>query len=137
MKYLGAITDDLDMVNKKYVDDAVDNIDLSNSKIQFDEVVCNSLLVNGNARIVNGTLVGGVYTTASATLTTAGWSSNSQTVSVTGVTASNLVIVTPAPASSTAWSTSGIACTGQGAGTLTFSCEAVPTAAISVNIVIL
>lgn len=137
MKYLGSMTNQYDLVNKGYVDNAVESIDLSNSKIQFDEVVCNSLLVNGNARIVNGTLVGGVYTTAQVTLTTSGWSSNSQTVSVTGVTASNLVIVTPAPASAAAWSGSGIVCSGQAAGTLTFTYEVKPTANVVVNVVIL
>lgn len=137
MKYLGSMTDSYDLVNKGYVDSAIENIDLSDSKIQFDEVVCNSLLVNGNARIVNGTLTGGVYTTAQITLTSSGWSSNSQTVSVTGVTASNLVIVTPAPNSAAVWSGSGIVCSGQAAGTLTFTYEVAPTANVVVNVVIL
>lgn len=69
-----------------------------------------------------------------ATLTVAGWSDNSQTVSVTGVTASNNVLVAPAPASSTEWASCGIMCTAQAAGTLTFTCATTPTAAVTVNV---
>lgn len=70
-----------------------------------------------------------------ATLTVVGWSSKSQTVSVTGITATNTVWVAPAPASSEDYSSAGIVCVSQGANSLTFSCEETPTSAITVNIV--
>ena len=73
---------------------------------------------------------------ATGTLTVAGWGSNSQTINVTGVTASNIVVVSPAPASVDAYAEAGIICTAQGAGTLTFTCDTVPTAALTINIVI-
>jgi len=72
-----------------------------------------------------------------ATLTVAGWSSKTQTVSVTGVTASGTVIVSPAPASFTDYGAAKIYCSAQAAGTLTFACDTVPTTAITVNVVIL
>lgn len=72
-----------------------------------------------------------------ATLTVAGWSGTTQTVSVTGVTADSILTVTYAPASHDAWLDAGVYCSAQGAGTLTFTCESVPSAALTANIVIL
>ena len=43
-------------------------------------------------------VAGATYTAATATLTANGWANNQQTVNVSGVTASNLVMVAPAPA---------------------------------------
>ena len=71
------------------------------------------------------------------TLAVADWSSNTQTVNVTGVTASNIVFVSPAPASAADYAAAGIVCTAQGSGTLTFTCTTVPSNAITVNVVIL
>lgn len=72
-----------------------------------------------------------------ATLTVAGWSNNTQTVSVAGVTANSILTVTYAPASHDAWLDAGVYCSVQGAGTLTFACDTVPTAALTANIVII
>lgn len=72
-----------------------------------------------------------------ATLTVAGWSNNTQTVSVEGVTANSILTVTYAPASHDAWLDAGVYCSAQGAGTLTFACDTVPTAALTANIVII
>lgn len=72
-----------------------------------------------------------------ATLTVAGWSNKAQTVSVAGVTANSIVTVTYAPASHDAWLDAGVYCSAQGAGTLTFTCESVPSAALTANIVII
>ena len=70
------------------------------------------------------------------TLTVADWSNNQQTISVTGVTASNTVIVSPTPASVSDYGTAGIYCSAQASGALTFTCTAVPTAAVTVNVAI-
>lgn len=78
------------------------------------------------------------HITKTAKLTVAGWDSGTtQTVSVTGVTADNTVIVTHAPASFNNYRKFGVRCTGQAAGKLTFTCNVTPTAAITVNIIIL
>ena len=79
---------------------------------------------------------GGSPTTTTATLAVNDWSNNSQTVNVTGVTASNLVQVAPAPASNSDYVSGGVLCTAQGSGTLTFTCTTTPTSAITVNVVI-
>lgn len=82
-------------------------------------------------------LGGSGSTSATATLAVADWSGNSQTVNVTEVTASNNVIVAPAPASQTDYTNAGVKCTAQGAGTLTFTCDTVPTSALTVNVLII
>ena len=74
--------------------------------------------------------------TATASLTVEGWSENSQTVSVAGVTATNIVWVAPAPASNDVYGSAGIRATAQAEGTLTFTCTTVPTEAVTVNVVI-
>ena len=69
-------------------------------------------------------------------LTVAGWSNNTQTVTVTGVTATNTVFVSPAPSSAADYAAAGIVCTAQAADSLTFTCTTVPANAITVNVVI-
>ena len=77
------------------------------------------------------------HKTATATLTVAGWSSNAQTVTVSGVTASNTVFVSADAASMSAYGAAGVKCTAQAAGKLTFTCDSVPEAALTVNVTIL
>ena len=76
------------------------------------------------------------HKTATASLTVAGWSSDSQTVTVTGVTASNTVIVSPAPADMSKYIEAEIVCTAQTSNKLTFTAATTPTSAITVNVVI-
>ena len=76
------------------------------------------------------------FNTATITLTTVGWSNNSQTVTVQGVTASNIVIVNPAPASYDEYVIDNVRCTGQSANSLTFTCDFVPDEAITVSVII-
>ena len=75
-------------------------------------------------------------TKTTATLSTT-WSSNQQSVTVSGVTTSNTVIVTPAPASYNMYCECGVYCSAQAANSLTFTCDEVPTSSLTVNIVIL
>lgn len=77
---------------------------------------------------------GATYSVVQATLTVEGWASNSQTVSVSGATASNLVIVSPDPGSLADYAGAGVRCIAQEAGKLTFACDGVPSVALTVNI---
>ena len=73
------------------------------------------------------------------TLSSSAWSSNSQTVAVSGVTADELdqlITPTPAIASQSAYYEAGIMCTGQAANSLTFTCQTVPTSNLTVYVVI-
>ena len=87
--------------------------------------------------VTAATLGGAVPSVAKmATLTVAGWSSNKQTVTVSGITASQHLVIAPAPASYVAYGESMVRCITQAANSLTFRCEDVPTAALTVNILI-
>ena len=81
----------------------------------------------------------GKSTGVSVTLPASGWDSDAktQTVSVSGVTATANCIITAAPDSYIAYAEAGVRCTAQGAGTLTFACETVPTADVVANVLIL
>lgn len=70
------------------------------------------------------------------TLAVADWSSNTQTITVSGVTSSNVVLVGPAPASAQDYADAGILCTAQGTDSLTFTCTTVPSNAITLSVVI-
>lgn len=75
--------------------------------------------------------------TTTVTLATSGWSANAQTASVADVTADSIVVVAPAPVSRKAYIEADVYCSAQGNGTLTFSCEDVPSAALTVNVQII
>lgn len=75
--------------------------------------------------------------TLTVTLTVAGWSSNTQTITVTGVTSSNTVIISPSPSNMEDYTNAGIVCTIQETNSLTFECDTIPTSAIDVNVVII
>ena len=78
-------------------------------------------------------------TSVTITLTTSGWSSNTQTVTVSGVSASETAqLITPTPkiTSQSAYYEAGIMCTGQAANSLTFTCQTVPTSNLTVYVVI-
>lgn len=77
------------------------------------------------------------HSAITVTLTSAWWSNNTQTVSATWVTASNTVIISPAPASFEDYWTAQIYCSSQSSNSLTFTCWDVPSSDLTVNVVIL
>jgi hypothetical protein len=94
---------------------------------------------NGNFEIMSadGTVPTARLTkvNTTATLTVADWSSNTQTVTVSGVKADSVVFVSPAPASASDYASAGILCTAQAADSLTFTCTTTPSNAITVNVI--
>ena len=95
-------------------------------------VIATTAFVHG---LVDGLKSKGV----SVTLPASGWNANAktQTVSVAVVTATVNLIITAAPDSYMAYAKAGVRCTAQGAGTLTFACETVPTADVAANVLII
>lgn len=93
----------------------------------------------GVSAAVKGTDYAGPSVGVTATLTAAGWDADAktQTVSVSKVTATVNLIITAAPDSYMAYAEAGVRCTAQGAGTLTFACETVPTTDVAANVLIL
>ena len=106
--------------------------------------VPTSRTVNGKALSSNITLTADDVNAASpptfitVTLTTSGWSSNTQTITVSGVSAdesAQLIMPVPALASQTAYYEAGILVTGQAANSLTFTCSTVPSSNLTVYVV--
>lgn len=124
--------------------DALDTLLKQLSESIPDGVTVDSVISDASANPVQNKVISAAlklleskHAVKTATLTAAGWSDSSQTVAVEGVTASNTVFVSPAPASQEVWGKAGIVCTAQSAGSLTFTCKNAPTAAVTANIVIL
>lgn len=96
---------------------------------------------NGNYEMMSadGTIPTARLTKVNTTITlaSANWSSNSQTVSVTGITATGIVFVSPDPTDQSAYTSAGIICSAQGSGTLSFTCDTTPSADIDVVVVML
>ena len=107
------------------------------------KITASGLLKGNGAGGVSAAVKGTDYAApsvgVSVTLRASGWNANAktQTVSVAGVTATANCIITAAPDSYMAYAEAGVRCTAQGAGTLTFACETVPTADVSANVLIL
>ena len=70
-------------------------------------------------------------------LTVAGWSSNTQTVSLTGMAADRIVIIGPVADSIDVCKTNAVYCSAQGNGTLTFKCQTTPSVAITMNVIMI
>ena len=93
----------------------------------------------GVSAAVKGTDYAAPSVGVSVTLRVSVWNANAKTqnVSVAGVTATANLIITAAPGSYMAYAEAWVRCTAQGAGTLTFACETVPTADVAANVLIL
>lgn len=81
-------------------------------------------------------IAGATYTPSTIILAVASWSNNQQVINVSGVAVNNAVIVAPAPDSFKDYGENGVYCSAQAAGTLTFTCDSVPTTDITVNVII-
>lgn len=87
----------------------------------------------------------GTYATPSiaktASLAVASWTGTEapfqQTVSIEGVTDTNIKVISPAPASIDEYASCGVKATAEGTGTITFACAVVPENALTINVVIL
>lgn len=72
------------------------------------------------------------------TLPASGWSDSTQTVTVSGVLAdesAQLIQPMPSMASQSTYYGAGVLCSGQAANSLTFTCQTVPTADLTVYVV--
>lgn len=74
----------------------------------------------------------------SVQLTAGGWntSSKQQVVNVEGVTLASLLWIGPDGGSWSAYGDAGVRAIAQGAGTVTFECDEIPTAILTVNVII-
>lgn len=90
------------------------------------------------ANLIIVTLPEGATATANTcNLTVAGWSSNTQTVNVTGMTTDRIAIIGPVADSIDVCKTNAVYCSAQGNGTLTFKCQTTPSVAITMNVIMI
>lgn len=123
---------------------------MSNKMTSVDQLRQTALACQGLAAEVAGAAADAIAEVAeglpvrrSVTLTAAGWTGSAapytQTAAVAGVRADEagqLVQVAPASASRVAWNTAGVQCTGQGAGTLTFTAAEKPGGSIQIFVIL-
>ena len=76
-------------------------------------------------------------TSATVTIATSSWSNNSATVTVSGVTASNIVYFSPDASTLDVFENANIQCTTQAANSLTFTCKSIPTDSVTINVLII
>mgnify|MGYP000848864051 CR=1 FL=1 len=114
--------------------------DITTAKDQAVAAVIAAGGVDAYTKAQTDSLISGFKNITSSTINipVATWDATNLncTVSASGVTADNAVVVTPDPASMDVYSAAGIVCTAQAAGTLTFTCKTVPTAAVAVNVMV-
>lgn len=127
--------------NARHLPDGADPITVKTANIENSAVNTDKI---ANSSVTKAKLAANAtHSSATGTLTVAGWTTDeeseitTQTISVQGVTATNTVIVAPAPASLTAYGEAAVYCSAQADGTLTFICEDVPEVALTVNVIIL
>lgn len=135
----GSTTVDAFMLNIRTSDGTYISGGLTSSSIDATNITVSNV-GSGDTAVPNKAYVDSKSPTSVAiTLTTSGWSSNTQTVTVSGVSATEtaqLITPTPAIASQSAYYEAGIMCTGQAANSLTFTCQTVPTSNLTVYVVI-
>lgn len=82
-------------------------------------------------------LAAGKQANAIARTVTFNSGATSRSISCSGVTASNNIIVSPAPASYAQWFDNRMRCSAQGSNTITVVADTAPTANVSINVLIL
>lgn len=107
--------------------------DINGSGMKYQYVIC---VVNSGSIVWEcGAAHSKGYGT-SVTIAAADWSSNQATKYVNGVTADAHAIVTPAPASQALCDANGVIAYSQADGSITFKCTSVPSASVTMNILL-
>ena len=158
-------TNDITIANgdKLVVTDASDSNKIARTSLSFDGSTTTKALtqkgtfetfltsapvtsVNGSTGAVSLTIPS--ITTTTVTLSASSWSGYTtsqdpnvtvqKSVTVSGVTASNIVIITPNGAAGIyLWGQAGIKCASQSANSLTFYANTTPTADLNINVMII
>lgn len=100
-----------------------------------DGSVTTAKIVNGNVTYekLAADAKSTVYT---GTATSGGWSSNTQAVTISGISSSDNIIVSPAPASFTVWRDNGVYCSAQADNSITLKCDSAPSSNITVQVLV-
>lgn len=112
----------------------IDNLDDNSFYVGLGTANADYKLLSSDGTIPTARLT---KVNSTITLAAADWSSNTQTVTVTGMTATGVVLVSPDPTDQSAYTSAGILCTAQAADSLTFTATTTPTGDIDVVVVML
>ena len=125
-------------ITEKIADKAVTTAKLADTGVTTGKIANGAVTKAKLGSDVTAAALGGAVpsVTKTATLSASGWASKKQTVTVSGITTSQHLVIAPAPASYVAYGESMVRCVTQAANSLTFQCEDVPTASLTVNILI-
>ena len=129
------------MLSAKSAADMRTLLDVPQSATKQDKITISGIVKGDGSGALSAAQTGVDYAapaiSTTATLTVAGWSDKSQTVTVTGVTTTNNILVMAQKASSADYYTAEVEAIVQATDSLTFACETVPTVALIVDIMIL
>lgn len=111
----------------------------TNNFVQFSatssQKIANVVIKSNDDVVVQIISLQPKYIARTVTLASADWSSNIQTVNVSGIKSSSLVQVSPVASDVDSYAKAKIICTAQENGTLTFTCGSVPANDINVTVV--
>lgn len=119
---VGVLNDNLDVIDAQ-IYAAASGSGLTNyyTKTQVDG------LIDGHKKIVS----------SAVTVTSGAWSNGTATITVSGVSASNDIIITPAPASMEAYTGGKVRATAQAPNKLTLTADTAPATDIVVNVMVI
>lgn len=112
-------------------------VDMTNATATAETVLSGYTAYGADGNLIRGTASSTKRTETNITLPASRWSNNQQIVSVDGVTIKSTIILGGDRGSEPEYSSCGVYCSGQGNGTLTFSCYAVPSKDLVADAIIL
>lgn len=152
----GAVTtgklDSKAVTTAKLADGAVDTLQLADTAVTHAKLGANAVEAGNikdgevtNDKLADSTIAYGKTNGTIqkrrvadvGTLPSISSANGTQTVNVSGVTASNVVLISPTASSWQKWRDCGVRCTDQGSGTLTFKAESATNQQLTFNYVIL
>lgn len=152
----GAVTtgklDSKAVTTAKIADGAVDTLQLADTAVTHAKLGANAVEAGNikdgevtNDKLADSTIAYGKTNGTIqkrrvadvGTLPSISSANGTQTVSVSGVTATNVVLISPTASSWQKWRDCGVRCTDQGSGTLTFKAESATNQQLTFNYVIL
>ena len=102
-------------------------VDMSDATATSETVLAGYTAYGADGNLILGTAASTKRTEVNITLPVSGWVDNEQTVAVPAAVSGCTVFVGGDMGSEPEYSGCGVYCSGQGNGTLTFSCSAVPS----------
>lgn len=124
-------------VNKVQLANGETLVDMSDATATPETVLAGYTAYGADGNLILGTAASTKRTEVNITLPVSGWVDNSQVISVDGVTAKSTIFAGGDMGSEPEYSGCGVYCSGQGNGTLTFSCSVVPSEDVVADVIIL